>query len=416
MKNIFKNTSIVFLVVFVGITSYYIPLKVNNIDPRIETYTVFSNTLSYVSETSFQLLATVAGSTKSIKGMLNGQPLNIFTLEPLSYLKLQAPIFDLLPLFFSSSTKTTSQKNGNTNPNNKTLDDSLNQTSAPIIAKKETKQEDAIVNIFCSQKIIVNGKVSNQRRTITGSGVLINKDGTVLTNAHVGQFPLLSEKDPNVVCLARYGNPASGSLSVKVSFISPEWIKEYGKYVNTEGTAQTGKSDFALLKIGLPKQNTNNIAILSPIVVQKNLPAIGDKIFSISYPADILGTKGVGASLPMQKEQLAVNRYYSVGVTTYDVLETTPSTAGQRGSSGGAIVDEHGHFIGTITTIVNSTVPSKKNIRAMTVDHTDTELLKYSNTNLTQVVNFGSSDVEKSFNLQYRDYLTSLLNTYLNSL
>lgn len=412
MQQITKNTLTVCAVVFVGLASYSIPLRIHGIDPIKETSETLSrgasNALSHIEETTFNLLATVAGSTKSIKAGLNGQPLNIFSLEPLSYLRLQAPVFELLPLFFSSSTKTISKKIP--------LAESLKQTSAPLISKQKVRPEDSIVNIFCSQKILVNGKVSNKRRTITGSGVLIHRDGTVLTNAHVGEFPFIAEKNPNVVCLARYGNPAKGALSVKVSYISPEWIKGYGKHINTEGAPQTGKSDFALLKIGLSTFGTGENPTLSPISVQKDLPSVNETIYSVSYPADILGVKGVNASLPLQKEKLSVNRYYSVGTVGNDVLETTPSEAGQRGSSGGAIINSQNQLIGTITTIANSTNSAKKLIRAMTIAHTDAELSRFSGTSLVQVSIFGSSDVEKIFNSEYRAGLTSLLNNYLNSL
>jgi hypothetical protein len=211
----------------------------------------------------------------------------------------------------------------------------------------------------------------------------------------------------------RFGNPASGSIGMKVSFISPEWIKEYGKYINTEGAPQTGSSDFALLKLDLNTLNKTQKDQLSPITVQKTLPNQGDSIYSLSYPADILGTKGVNSSLPQQKELLSVNRIYSVGVTPTDVIETTASIAGQRGSSGGAVLNSLGQLIGTITTVVNSNTTSKKLIRAMTIGHTDFELTKFSNINLDQVINYGGDTVREVFNTKYREYLNSLLSNYL---
>jgi hypothetical protein len=446
MNTLAKNTMTALSVVFVASASFYIPLKSNGISlyqARNEADGVLrlgeSKILAGTANLPASLLAAVAGSTQSIRSALNSlgltnqsHPLNIFSIEPLSFLKLQAPVFDLLPLFFSTSTKTAPAKNTLTQTpstatkasSTKPLSQSLDNASTPItsnlnIVKKEPSPEDAlnaVVNIFCSQKILVNGKVSNQRRTVTGSGTLINKDGTVLTNAHVGEFPLLSETNPNIVCLARYGNPAKGSLSVHVSYISPEWIKNYGQYINTEGAAQTGEADYALLKIGLSAIPTNGSqgAIPSPIAVQETLPAINSAIYSVSYPADILGVKGVSADLPLQKEQLSIGRFYSVGVVSNDVLETSPSTiAGQRGSSGGAIVDSQGHLIGMTTTIVNSTTASKTLIRAMTMAHISSELSKSSGMSLSQVVKGGSSEVTQTFNSQYREYLTSLLSSYL---
>ncbi|MDQ5912055.1 MAG: hypothetical protein QG568_268 [Patescibacteria group bacterium] len=406
MKTYIKNGTAVLVITFVGLTAFYVPLRVHSISPIGAISQAFEESLQF----SNAFIASVAGSTKS--SLKNG-PFNIFSLEPLQYLQFKAPVFNPLPLFPTKSPINQPPKTAKTDTQDNTLSNSLNQTSASTITKKETRAEDALVNIFCSQKIVVNGKMTNQRRTITGSGVLIHRDGTVLTNAHVAQFPLLSESNPNVVCLARFGNPASGSIGMKVSFISPEWVKEYGKYINTEGAPQTGSSDFALLKLDLISLNKVQKEQLSPITVQKTLPNQGDSIYSLSYPADILGTKGVSSLLPQQKEILSVNRIYSVGVTPNDVIETTASTAGQRGSSGGAILNAQGQLIGTITTIVNSNIPTKTLIRAMTIGHTDFELTKFSNINLDQVINYGGDTVRQVFNTKYKEYLTSLLNNYL---
>lgn len=424
MKDYIQKGSIVSLVIATGLTSFCIPLKVNSINPSVAINSAIEQSFELSGEF---MTAAVGGAVTSLKN----NPLNVFNLKPLQYLHITAPIFKILPVTppTTSSIKPSTINIGPTtispaNPKSSSSDlkNSLDQTSTPsptilpTILKTTSIPEQALINIFCSQKIVVNGKVTNQRRIITGSGILIHQDGTVLTNAHVGQFPLLSEKNPNIACLARHENPASGAIGMKVAFISPEWIKDYGKYINTEGAAQTGKSDFALLKLNLDNLTKAQKALLSPITIQRNLPNLNETIYSLSYPADILGTKGVNSALSRQKETLSVNRLYSVGVTPNDVIETTASTAGQRGSSGGGILDTNGHLIGTITTIVNSSVPSKTLIRAMTLDHTDFELTRLSNISLAKVVTYGSTEVTQVFDTKYREYLTSLLSNYLNSL
>lgn len=430
MKNYMQMGSVGVLVIAVGFGSFYLPLRANSIDPKtaaLDARTAVSMAFSDALEASNDFMtAAVASASASLKS-----PLNIFNLKPLQYLQVTAPVFKLLPLTPPDAKPTTAPtspaKNNNGNlplvsPSKPDLKDAINQvntpapTILPTILKTASVPEQAVVNIFCSQKIVANGVVTNKRRTITGSGILINEDGTVLTNAHVAQFPLLSEKNPNITCLARYGNPAAGTIGMKVAFISPEWIKEYGKHINTEGAAQTGKSDFALLKLNLDNLTKTQRSALSPISTTRSLPGVGEIIYSLSYPANILGTNGVNSALPQQKEALNVNRLYSVGVTPNDVIETTASTAGQRGSSGGGILNKDGQLIGTITTIVNSSTPSKTLIRAMSLDHTDAELTRFSNINLAKVITYGSADVSKAFDTQYREYLTSLLNNYLNSL
>lgn len=417
MKNIHKKITISLITVGVASISFYIPFKVHHIDPRDGIYdggkliaSMFNSALEGSVAVKDSLVGAVATGVKNASKNVKNKNLNVFTIDPWALLQITAPAFDLLPLNLKTTSKTTQ-----TNP----LKQSLDNSSAPLLPKKISDPSDAIVNIFCSQKI---GKL---RRTITGSGILINNDGTVLTNAHVGEFPLLSETNPNILCLARHGNPANGALSVKVAFISPEWVKEYGKYINTEGTPQTGKSDFAILKIQKPTSGlstTQDKNSLGAIIVQKTLPNIGDRVNAIAYPADILSVKGVDSSLYLQKEQLTLANTYSLDVTTSDILETSPSSVvGQRGSSGGALTDQDGHLIGMITMVVDSKTKNKTNnsklattIRALSMNHVDAEISNYTGISLADIVNRGSHDINANFSTSYRDYLSKILSGYLN--
>ena len=410
MKHIHKKITVGLVTVGVASISFYIPFKVHHIDPKDGIYdgsravaSLFNQAFSKAESSKDSLMGAVTKGVKNISKNVKSK--NVFTIDPWSLLQITAPVFNLLPIELKNASTTTQVK---------PLKDSLDNSSAPLLSTKVSSPSDAIVNIFCSQRI---GKL---RRTITGSGILINNDGTVLTNAHVAEFPFLSETNQNIVCLARYGNPANGALSIKVAFISPEWVKEYGKYVNTEGTPQTGKADFAILKIQKPTRDTRST--LGAIAVQKTLPNIGDTVFALAYPADILGDKGVDSSLFMQKEKLSLANTYSIEVTPDDILETSPSSiVGQRGSSGGALTDQDGHLIGMITMVVDSnsknSLNSKKaatTIRALSMNHIDFEISKYSSESLADVVNHGSKEIDANFTGSYRDYLSKLLNSYLN--
>lgn len=362
-------------------------------------------------------LDAISNMNASVSAGVNtgaGKVLNVFSIKPEMYFQITAPIFKILPLSplnpispISLTEDLTEDFTNILRKNSIPVDSPL--TSPFLKDKYATNPAQALVNIFCSQKISTsssNGKISTLRRTITGSGILINKDGSVLTNAHVAQFPLLSEKNKNVTCLARYGNPAIGSLPMKVAFISPEWIKTYGQYVNTEGIPQSGKSDFAIIKLVLDNNN-----LLLPIKIEDSLikPSVGASVTAVAYPADILGKKGINSSLILEKEKLSLQKIYSVGTVQNDVLETGPTSIGQKGSSGGALVNDSDKLIGVISMITGSS----KNIRAMSTDHIDAELSRYARKNLGDLVRYGSFDVQKDFDTKYRDYLGDLLNSYI---
>lgn len=367
------------------------------------TYSITNQRGYIISVHIERLFGLVAGSTKDLfRTDSLRESLNVFSIRPQSTYLIKAPSFELLPLTKKPLEIITSKANQFLSPvsnlNNSSKD------NQPLILIEKNIPEKSIVNIFCSQKI------GNLRRIITGSGTVIHKDGTVLTNAHVGQFPLLSESNPNISCMARYGSPAQGSLSVKTAYISPEWINSFGKYINTDGAPQTGKSDFAILKIEMPKSGLYPIQIsTSPeLTTQSN-------ILSLSYPANILGKNGAYSSLYSQKESLSIRRVYSVGTIEYDIIETSPSTSGQKGSSGGALLDQDGKQIGLIATVVDAN-GSKTLIRALTIGHIENELLRQSGYTFKGIVSLGSSDLMKSFTENgQKGTITSLLNTYLNS-
>jgi S1-C subfamily serine protease len=320
---------------------------------------------------------------------------NIYTKKPEPYLYVNAPGFKFLPL-----TKE------NFNP--KQIIQSL---STPVVVPKVTVSpiiENSLVNIFCSQKV---GKV---KKTITGSGVLINLDGTVLTNSHVAQFPLVADSNNAVVCIARIGSPAQTVLSVKTAFISPEWLKINAKYINSGGGPETGQSDYALLNISYPDGRTLN---MYPSPIDSSPVQVGTDIQAVSYPADILGTKGVDSALYIKKESLQVIDLFTfIGVTSNhpDVIQTSDTTIGQGGSSGGALTNQKGALLGLITTVTDGSTPSKKQIRGISVGHIQDEFSKYHTGGILDVANHGSLAVMKEFNSSMRAQLTSTLSSYLS--
>ena len=331
----------------------------------------------------------------SVKKVVSKKVYNVFTKKKEPYLYINAPTFKFVPLTKEDF-------------NPKKLVESLSTPAVVSKASVTQTTENSLVNIFCSQK------VGNVRKTITGSGVLINLDGTVLTNSHVAQFPLVAESNNSVVCIARIGSPAQTVLSVKTAFISPEWVKTNAKYINSGGGPETGQSDYALLNISYADGRKLD---MYPSSIEQTYTPVGTNIEAVSYPANILATKGVNSSLYIKREPLQVTNLFTfAGFDSNhpDIIETSDSTIGQGGSSGGALTNENGGLVGLITTIVDGSTANTKKIRGVSVNHIQDQLSKYHDGGLIDIAKYGSSGILKDFTNKYKTELTSTLTGYLS--
>lgn len=397
------------------------------------------------SPTSADALTDAYQKTRAENGKYN-----VFTISKQPFLLLNAPVFQILPTKRTSLPESIKEKVLNsTAPTIDSTIATISDTIKNIISKPQSTEtassvtniikesnktltqnisstpiENNLVNIFCSQKI------GNLRRIITGSGVLINDDGTVLTNAHVAEFPLIADASSKIMCLARTGSPAKATHSVKVAFISPDWINKNAIHIN-QNVLSTGQYDYAILKItpldssSNATKYSNSIEMLKDDLIHNTSISdelnIGSKLVAAAYPADIFGTKGVDSDLISKKEYLTVNNLFSFDnsgerlvedTSTKDVIETSPSNIAQVGSSGGAVANIRNELIGTITTVVDSAThpnTSSKYIRAISTNYVDKDIKRYFPDGLSYIANYGSNKLKNDFDTKYRSSLTNLL-------
>ena len=328
-------------------------------------------------------------------------PLNVFSRSKEAYLHLTSPVFGFISKIVNLQT-----------PGPFLPKDILSVTN-PEPASPTKNIENSLVNIFCSKKL------DKIRKVVTGSGALITEN-LVLTNAHVAIWPLIADSNSAVSCLIRTGSPAKATHSVRVVFVSPNWIQKNGKLINSAYT-ESGQDDYAILKISPLINSRTNLSSygLAPIQMEENVPEVGSPIKVAAYPANVLGVKGVDAALSSKTERLSVrnlNTFIGGSGTglSYetDIIETSPSSIGQQGSSGGIIADENNHLIGLISTVTDS--PSGgKFIHGLTIYSLNKALGYYSNGGLSKILLLGSNSLEETFNQSYRKPLTSLLTNTL---
>jgi S1-C subfamily serine protease len=146
-----------------------------------------------------------------------------------------------------------------------------------------------------------------QQGTATGSGFVVDTDGTVVTNAHV----------------------VEGADSVQVRF------DENGEFVDAEVKGVDTSTDIAVLKI-----DPSDVDELTPLPLgDSSKLEVGDSVIAIGNPFGYSRTVTTGIVSGLQREIQAPN-----GFTIPDVIQTDASI--NPGNSGGPLLDANGRVIG----------------------------------------------------------------------
>ena len=109
-----------------------------------------------------------------------------------------------------------------------------------------TLARGSLVNILC----LTQG-AHHIITPISGSGVVVDDRGVILTNAHIAQFYLFEDfpTEDFITCEIRTGSPAQSSYKAELLYISPPWISDNAKTIVSENPMGTGEHDFAFLVI-----------------------------------------------------------------------------------------------------------------------------------------------------------------------
>jgi S1-C subfamily serine protease len=149
------------------------------------------------------------------------------------------------------------------------------------------------------------GSESQQQGTATGSGFVINSDGTILTNYHV----------------------VENAVKVTVSF-------EHGKTVEAKVIGKDPSNDLAVLRIP-----TEGLTMHVLTLGDSSKAEVGDPVLAIGNPFGLDRTLTTGVISALQREITAPN-----GFTIDNVLQTDAPI--NPGNSGGPLLNEAGEVIG----------------------------------------------------------------------
>lgn len=224
-----------------------------------------------------------------------------------------------------------------------------------------TTLRNALVNILCY------APAGGSLRSISGSGVLITSSGIILTNAHVAQNFLLTDR--GVSCTIRTGSPASDSYKAALVFISPAWVAANKDILTKTLPSGTGEGDIALLAVTESATRTP-LPTVFPFIPPALTPSgRGTPVVIATYGAQFLQTSQVQSSLFPTIVFGSVKDLFTFATNTVDVFALGGSAAAQEGSSGGGVANVGGELIGTITTSTVTGDTSTRTLDAITLSY-----------------------------------------------
>lgn len=223
----------------------------------------------------------------------------------------------------------------------------------------------ALVNIICYVP------AGSGLHSISGSGVFIDPKGIILTNAHIAQYFLLSDR--GVSCIIRSGSPAASRYTAKLIFISSVWVRTNTGVLTETAPSGTGEYDFALLAIDT-SVTADPLPDPFPFVpLATTPPPSGTPVVIASYGAQFLDLNQVQHSLFPTVVFGSVKNVFTFGVNTIDVLALGGSAAAQEGSSGGGVSNAAGALVGTITTSTVQGATATRSLSAITASYVRAE-------------------------------------------
>ena len=229
----------------------------------------------------------------------------------------------------------------------------------------------SLVNILCVTKS------GGPLMPISGSGIVIDARGIVLTNAHIAQYLLLKDyvmKD-YVECIIRMGSPAYPLYTTELLYVSESWVRENAVQIDSDNPVGTGEHDYALLRITGTIDGKGVGAIPNtPVDTKESSADIGTEVLVAGYPAGFVGGITIQKSLYPASSVTSVREVFTFATSTIDLISVGGSIVAQKGSSGGAVVGRDGRLKGLVVTSTQAESTNDRDLRAITLAHINRDI------------------------------------------
>lgn len=248
-------------------------------------------------------------------------------------------------------------------------------------AELYTIARSAIVNIYCRS----SGKLGS----ISGSGVVIDPRGVILTNAHVAQYMLLAtEDDLHMECFIRTGSPSQNRYTAELLYLPAAWIQEHAADIAAKRPKGTGEHDYALLAITKTVDGSPLPTSLPYLAtdVREAVAFAGDKVLLAGYPAEFAIQGSRGTTLYPTSVFTRVGELFTFADRSVDLLSLGGAILAQSGSSGGAVINEWGRLVGIISTTSAGSTTAERELRAVTLSYINRDVQAQTGADLSALL------------------------------
>lgn len=268
----------------------------------------------------------------------------------------------------------------------------------------------ALVNILCMS----NGTIPG----LSGSGVIIDSRGVILTNAHVAQYFLLQDfpTKANIECVVRTGSPAEARYTAELLYIPPAWVAANASQLRAAKAIGTGEHDYAFVRITGRTDGSALPASFPHLEMDARFPEIGEPMLLASYPAGFLGTETIQKSLYASSAVTYTTQLFTFddNRTKVDLFSIGGTVLSQGGSSGGAVLRlKDGKLAGLIATATVADSTGGRDLRAITFSHINNSLEAAGMGGIAALLVGNVAAKAATFNAQVAPGLTAQLEAVL---
>jgi hypothetical protein len=234
------------------------------------------------------------------------------------------------------------------------------------IERVNQRTRASLVNILCTTAR------GGSFRPITGTGVIINEQGVILTNAHVAQYLLLADYalPGEIDCLIRTGSPAQARYRAELIYISSEWIEKNRYNLTEQNPVGTGEHDYAFLQILRTSDPTGVLPTQFPALELAYEESVlkNDSVLIAAYPAGFLGGIAVQKDLYINSTIAKIGELFTFSSGSIDLFSLGGTIVAQKGASGGAVVHPQTEKLtGIIVTNLEAPTTDARDLRALSL-------------------------------------------------